>query len=312
MARPGMNAPRHFISTAQASPEFLETIFAAADQFKQECVSGKYSEPLKHKILASVFYEPSTRTRFSFESAMLRLGGHNLTSESAGQFSSAVKGETIEDSTAVICGYADTLVMRHPEKGSVAKAAAVATIPVINAGDGAGEHPTQALLDLYTIKEELGRLDNFHIAFVGDLLNSRPIHSQLPLLARLPHVRFSFVSPTELQLPNSYLEPLDKARVTSTTDLASVMPDADIVYMTRVQKERFSTPEAYEKVKDSYILTPEIIKMLPKDSRIMHPLPRVNEISPEIDHDPRAAYFRQAQNGLYVRMALLAYVMNVL
>lgn len=300
--------PKHIISTENlAQPKLLASLFAKADQFVQEDKTQKYSQPLKNRLLATIFYEPSTRTRLSFESAMYKLGGQVITAESAGQFSSASKGETLEDAIRIIGGYADVIVLRHPEKGSATQAAQVSDIPVINAGDGTGQHPTQALLDLYTIEKEVGKIDGLNIGLVGDLLNGRTVHSLLNLVRLYRPKKIYLISPKQLNLPTEYKQDLP---IEESTNLQAVLPELDICYMTRIQKERFSKPAEYEKLKHYYILDAKSVKMMKPSARILHPLPRVGEIDPAIDSDPRAAYFRQAKNGLYVRMSLLDYVLN--
>ncbi|MBI3420567.1 MAG: aspartate carbamoyltransferase [Candidatus Sungbacteria bacterium] len=303
----------HVVSTKQfLDKELLGRIFDVADEFAQADARRDVPKPLRDKILACVFYEPSTRTRFSFESAMLKLGGSVISTESAGLFSSAIKGETLEDSIRIVGGYSDAIVLRHPDAGAAQRAAAVSSVPVINAGDGSGEHPTQALLDLYTIQKEPGRLENFKIAMVGDLLYGRTIHSLIYLLALGLNIKITLVSPEDLKLPEQYASFL-KAKEISFAEsdrLEDTLPDVDIVYMTRIQKERFSSPELYEQTKGAFVLDKELLRKLGNHAAIMHPLPRVNEISPEVDSDPRAAYFRQARNGLYVRMALLDFLLS--
>lgn len=299
---------KHILTTKQFLNQSLITeIFKHADRFAAADQKKKVPKALKDKILACVFYEPSTRTRFSFESAMLKLGGQVITTESAGHFSSAIKGETLEDSIKIISSYADAIVLRHPEPGAAQRAATVSTVPVINAGDGTGEHPTQALLDIYTIYKECGRTKNLHIALVGDLLHGRTIHSLIYLLAVSGKVRLSLISPPTLQLPSMYKTFLKKHKIpyVETGKLAAVLPTVDVLYMTRVQKERFSSPKAYKQVKDSFILNRQSLHQMKKSAMIMHPLPRVNEIEQAVDLDSRAAYFRQAQHGLHIRMALL-------
>ena len=298
----------HVISAQQfLDRTFLKKLFASSAKMEKMVRSGKNSAILKNKILATVFYEPSTRTRFSFESAMFRLGGQVITTESAGQFSSAIKGESIEDSIRVMAGYADAIVLRHPQTGAAATAASVSTVPIINAGDGSGEHPTQALLDLYTMQKQLGTIDNLHIAMVGDLLYGRTIHSLLQFLPLYKKVKLSLVAPDKLKLPDQYLAYLKKHGVQYEIlkDFEPILPSIDVFYMTRVQKERFATQNEYEQVKGIYIMDGVAVKKMKKKAIIMHPLPRVNEITAEVDSDPRAQYFEQAKNGLYVRMALL-------
>jgi len=238
---------------------------------------------------------------------MLKLGGQVISTESAGHFSSAIKGETLEDSIRIISGYSDIIVLRHPEVGAAERAAKVSLVPIINAGDGSGEHPTQALLDLYTIRKELGRLDDFKIAMVGDLLYGRTIHSLIYLLSISHNIEVFLVSPRELKLPEKYKSFLEKHKIkfSESGNLENIISKIDVLYMTRIQKERFSSSQLYERVKNSFVLDKKLLNKLCKEAVIMHPLPRVNEISQDIDSDNRAAYFRQARNGLYIRMALL-------
>jgi len=257
--------------------------------------------------MASLFYEPSTRTRFSFESAMLRLGGGVITTENASEFSSVSKGETLEDTIRIINNYADVIVMRHTEKGASARAAAVSAVPVINAGDGAGQHPTQALLDLYTIQKEIGKIDGVHIAFVGDLKNGRTVRSLTYLLGKYKNVRISYVSPKGLKIGDDIKRYLDKHRITydEMEKWDAVLPKADVLYQTRIQKERFKSSAEYKKYKGGYILTMKEVDRMKKGAIIMHPLPRIDEIVPAVDASPKAAYFKEAKYGLLVRMALL-------
>lgn len=299
---------KHILSTQQfLDKNILIDIFKRADRLEKADRQCKITKLLKNKILACVFYEPSTRTRFSFESAMLKLGGQVISTENAGQFSSAIKGETLEDSIRIISGYSDVIVLRHHEVGAAERAAKVSSIPIINAGDGEGEHPTQALLDLYTIKKELGRTDNFKIAMVGDLLYGRTIHSLIYLLSLSRNVEIFLVSPQELKLPEKYKSFLkaQKIEFSESDNLENVLPKINVLYMTRIQKERFLSAQLYEQVKNSFILNKKLLNKLNKESVIMHPLPRINEISKEVDSDKHAVYFRQARNGLYIRMALL-------
>ena len=270
------------------------------------------SERQAGRILATIFYEPSTRTRLSFESAMIRLGGQVISTENAREFSSAIKGETVEDTIMMASGYADAIVFRHYEQGAAARAAAVSPVPVLNAGDGPGEHPTQALLDLYTIRHELGRMDNLRIALVGDLRYGRTARS-LALLSRLTEgVELVFVSPPQVPMGRDVRDALTEAEVPfrDETDLASVLPAVDVVYQTRVQKERFEREDEYHEVKGTYVLDGRMYERLNPDAIVLHPLPRVDEIHPEVDADPRSAYFRQARNGVFIRMALLDYVLT--
>jgi len=267
----------------------------------------RYERALEHKIMASLFYEPSTRTRFSFESAMARLGGRILTTENAREFSSASKGESLVDSTVIMNGYADLIVMRHREAGSARRAADVSRIPIINAGDGPGQHPTQALLDLYTINDNFHHIKDIHVAMVGDLKYGRTVRSLCYLLAKYSGIKIYFVSPPVCAMDEDIKEYLDRHHTVweEQTDLEKVLPLVDCVYMTRIQKERFHDPDEYRQAAGQYILNLEKVAMMKSDAIIMHPLPRVNEIPPEVDNDHRAKYFEQAQNGLYIRMALL-------
>ena len=299
---------QHVLEARQfADPAFLKSLFAKADEMERRVKGQDTSFPLKGRVMASVFYEPSTRTRFSFETAMLRLGGQVVSDPAASYFSSAKKGETLEDTARMINGYADVMVLRHPEKGAAKRPGAVSRIPVLNGGDGAGEHPTQALLDAYTIFKELGRMENIKIAMVGDLKFGRTVHSLSQLLTAFKNVQFQFLSPGNLKMPEEYKTFLKEkgAKFSEGTSMSQLDPDTDIIYATRVQKERFEKEEDYNKVKDMFIIDSKVLKTLKKEARIMHPLPRVNEITTDVDSDPRAAYFRQAANGLYIRMALL-------
>ncbi len=307
-----MYEPQHLISASQLPPARLYELFAAADRLQTDDRARRIFPVLRGRILATLFYEPSTRTRLSFEAAMQKLGGSVLSVENARDSSSAVKGESIADTIRVVSGYADAIAIRHFQEGTAAAAAASSPVPVINAGDGIGEHPTQALADVYTIHRELGRLDNLHVALVGDLLYGRTIHSLLPLLGMFPGLTVQLVSPPSLRLPERYLETLrtQGAQVHETDALEGAVADADVIYVTRVQGERFASAEEYEAVKDAYVLNTRIAEQLQGGAVIMHALPRLNEIAPEIDGDPRAAYFRQARNGLYVRMALLATILG--
>uniref|UniRef100_A0A6A7G6L7 aspartate carbamoyltransferase n=2 Tax=Hirondellea gigas TaxID=1518452 RepID=A0A6A7G6L7_9CRUS len=259
---------------------------------------------LKGFVLASIFYEPSTRTSSSFEAAMYRLGG-KVVSISDVKSSSVSKGETLEDTVRTLQSYCDILVLRHPEVGAAIKAAKVLKIPLLNAGDGAGEHPTQALLDAYTIRSELGRLGNLRVALAGDLRHGRTVHS-LARLLDLFEVRMDFVSPDTLSMPESVLNDLISDDYEIHRTLETVLDKADVIYMTRIQKERFDDLKHYEEVQNSFCISPELMNLAKPKMIVMHPLPRVTEIDPRFDADPRAAYFRQMENGLFVRMALLA------
>jgi aspartate carbamoyltransferase catalytic subunit len=265
---------------------------------------------LQDRILATVFYEPSTRTRFSFEGAMHRLGGEVLSAEGAGKSSSAVKGESLEDAMQVIGGYVDAIVLRHPEIGAAERATATAGVPVINAGDGAGHHPTQALLDLYTIRKELGRLDHLRVGLAGDLRNGRTVRSLALLLAAYPGNQLVLISPPGLRMGDDVLALLEGTTVSQTAELAEALPTLDVLYQTRIQAERFESAELYERYRGVYVVTPELMRSLPEHALLMHPLPRSGEIDPRVDQDPRAAYFRQARNGLWIRMAVLDWAMG--
>lgn len=304
---------KNIISTKQFKKEEVEKILARASEMEKSCKKGNTKQILKDKIIACVFFEPSTRTRLSFETAALKLGAKVISAENARENSSAYKGETIEDTTKILCSYADLVVIRHPEAGIFEKAKKVATKPLINAGDGANEHPSQGLLDLYTIKKEHGRLNNLNIGFGGDLLNSRTLKSLVPLLRFYKGNKFYFLSPKKLELPREFIRELEENNVSfeESGNLEGKLGELDVLYMTRVQKERFANIKDYEKVKDLFIFKEEYLKKLKKDAIIMHPLPKINEIDIEVDADPRAAYFRQAQNGLYVRMALLCYSLGL-
>ena len=293
----------HIISARQFDRKILEKIFSLTDQIK----AGKYkNDALYGKIMATLFYEPSTRTRFSFESAMQRLGGRVISTENAGEFSSAAKGETLEDTIRVVNSYCDVIVLRHPKTGASEIASQYSQVPIINAGDGEGEHPTQAILDIYTIFSKFNK-KTFTVAMVGDLKYGRTVHSLSCLLALYPNVKIVFISPKALSLPKSVLDHLRKKHVdfVGTEDFRSYLSVVDILYQTRIQKERFGDIREYRKYYGKFIIDKKVLSFLKKTAVIMHPLPRVNEITPEVDLDPRAIYFEQAQNGIFSRMALL-------
>lgn len=296
---------RHVIESQQFSRSLLEDLFARADEIKRE--PHHFIGRLAGQVMAALFYEPSTRTRLSFEAAMLRLGGQTMGTDNAREFSSAAKGETLEDTIRIVGGYADVIVLRHSEEGAARRAAAVSDVPIINAGDGPGQHPTQALLDLYTIRHELSRIDGVRVAMVGDLANGRTVRSLAYLLSKFKEVKLWFVAPPQVGMREDLKRHLDEHRVTwiETQDLDAVLPEVDVVYMTRIQKERFTDPAAYEAVKGVYRIDRHAMAQMRKYAILMHPLPRVDEIAPEVDGDPKSAYFRQARNGLHVRMALL-------
>lgn len=295
----------HLISPLDLSVEELDHILTLGQKIMED--PDKYSHVCENKKLATLFYEPSTRTRLSFETAMLNLGGKVLGFSSADS-SSAAKGESVADTIRVISSYADICAMRHPKEGAPSVAAMYSEIPVINAGDGGHNHPTQTLTDMITIKTLMGRLDHMTIGMCGDLKFGRTVHSLMNAMVRYPGVRFVLISPDELRIPD-YLrqETLIDRRVDfiETKELEKYMPDLDILYMTRVQKERFFNEEDYIRLKDSFILDADKMQYAKKEMYVLHPLPRVNEISTEVDKDPRAVYFLQAKYGVYVRMALI-------
>lgn len=300
------------ISTQQfLDKDILHKIFSATRTLMRADIEHSLAPTLKGKVLASLFYEPSTRTRFSFESAMLKLGGQVISTENAAQFSSATKGESLQDTIRIVSAYCDVIVLRHFEQGSATLATEVSQKPIINAGDGVGEHPTQALLDLFTIEQEIGALDGRNILLVGDLLHGRTIHSLLYLLC-LFKVKLFLVSPPTLRLPKKYQQYLRDHNIffQEHTELESLLPNADVIYMTRVQKERFQSLDEYESLKDHYVLDKKSLALMHKKCIIMHPLPRLAEIHSDVDSDLRAAYFRQARNGLYIRMALLEMIFS--
>ena len=273
---------------------------------------AKYQDACDHKLLAALFFEPSTRTRLSFEAAMYELGG-NVIGFSEAKSSSAAKGESVADTAKTISCYAAIIAMRHPKEGAPMVAAMNATIPVINAGDGGHNHPTQTLADLLTIKLEKGRFENLTIGVCGDLKFGRTVHSLIDAMSRYEGVKFVLISPEELRVPDYVREAMDKENIPyiETTDLESAMPTLDILYMTRVQRERFFNEEDYLRLKDSYILTVEKLENAKQNLSILHPLPRVNEISVAVDDDPRACYFKQVLNGKYMRMALILKLLGV-
>jgi aspartate carbamoyltransferase catalytic subunit len=298
---------RHLTGPQDLDRPFIEQLLEGAAAFER---ADSERAPLRGRLLATLFYEPSTRTRFSFEAAMYRLGGQVLSAENAAQASSAAKGESLEDATRIVSGYADAIVLRHPEVGAVERAARAAQVPVISAGDGAGHHPTQALLDLYTIKKELGRLDHLRIGLAGDLRNGRTARSLALLLSRFPGNELFMISPPELRMGTDVLDQLKGARVSETEDFQGAITSLDVLYQTRIQAERFASPAEYERYRGVYVLTVELMQLVPEHAIVMHPLPRVGEIDPTVDADPRAAYFRQARNGLWVRMAVLDWAME--
>ena len=301
---------QHILSVAQFARTDLEYVFAVAEEMRTMVERVGTFDLLKGKILTNLFYEPSTRTSSSFTAAMERLGGSVIPINEV-KYSSVAKGESLPDTVRTLECYSDVIVLRHPETGAAATAARYARKPVINAGDGTGEHPTQALLDLFTIREELGRLEGLTVTMLGDLKYGRTVHSLSRLLA-LYGAKLNYVSPDILRMPVAIVEELGKFGVEQAefNSLEPVLANTDVLYVTRVQKERFENLSEYESVKGAFVITPETLKGAKAQMALMHPLPRVGEISPEVDSDPRAAYFRQMEYGLYVRMALLAMVLG--
>lgn len=295
---------RHLMSPLDFTVEELDQLFDLASDIEQN--PSKYAHACDGKVLATCFYEPSTRTRLSFESAMIHLGGRVLGFSDASN-SSAAKGESVADTIRTISCYADICAMRHPKEGAPMVAAEKSGIPVINAGDGGHQHPTQTLTDLLTIRSLKKHLDNLTIGLCGDLKFGRTVHSLIEALVRYPNVRFVFISPEELKVPDYITEMLKEKNIPyeEVIRLENVLPDLDLLYMTRVQRERFFNEEDYVRLKDFYILDAAKLELASKDMLILHPLPRVNEISVDVDDDPRAVYFKQAQYGVYVRMALI-------
>lgn len=308
--REGRLYGKPILSVLQFSREDLEEIFTVAEEMRMMVERVGTFDLLKGKVLACLFYEPSTRTSSSFIAAIERLGGSAIPINEV-RYSSVTKGESLPDTVRTLEAYADVIVLRHPETGAAALAAKYCRKPIINAGDGIGEHPTQALLDLFTIREELGRIDDLTVTMLGDLKYGRTVHSLARLLA-LYNVKLHYVSPDLLRMPPALIEELTQRGVPQTEHrtVDDVVSETDVLYVTRVQKERFENPDEYEQVKDAYVITPETMKRAKPHMVLMHPLPRVNEISIEVDDDPRAAYFRQMEYGLYVRMALLAMVLG--
>ncbi len=301
---------RSLIDIAELSLQEIDSLIATANDIIDN--PKKYADKCRGKKLATLFFEPSTRTRLSFEAAMYELGGNVLGFSESGS-SSAAKGESIADTAKTVSCYADIIAMRHPKEGAPLVASMNASIPVINAGDGGHNHPTQTLADLLTIKREKGGFDNLTVGLCGDLKFGRTVHSLINALRRYKNVKFVLISPTELRIPEYIRESLkkDNFEVVETTDLETAMPQLDILYMTRVQRERFFNEEEYLRLKDSYILTTEKLANAKQSLSILHPLPRVNEISVAIDNDPRACYFKQVLNGKYMRMALILMLLGV-
>lgn len=302
---------RHLIDILDLSAEENDDLIATAGDII--AYPEKYREACRYRKLATLFFEPSTRTRLSFEAAMLELGGQVLGFSEASS-SSAAKGESVADTVAVVGGYADIIAMRHPKEGAPLVAATRSEVPIINAGDGGHFHPTQTLTDLFTIHREKGHFDNLTVGLCGDLKFGRTVHSLIAALSRYSGIRFVLVSPEELKLPSYVKEAYIKQKhipYEQTVSLEKALPSLDVLYMTRVQRERFFNEEDYLRLRDSYILTPEKMRLARPDMIVLHPLPRVNEISTEVDSDPRAAYFRQAKNGKYIRMALILMLLGI-
>jgi len=300
---------RHLIESQKLDIETIFNLFQQVDELRDSI-----KKPLSGKILATLFYEPSTRTRLSFESAMLKLGGDVISTENAKEFSSAIKGESLQDTIRIVSSYADAIVIRHYEEGAAKEAATVSSVSVINGGDGSGQHPTQALLDLYTIWKEIGGIDNLTIAMVGDLKNGRTVRSLCYLLGKFRNVKIIFISPKNLAIKNDIKDYLKRHKVKyeEQADFNKYLPLADVVYMTRIQKERMSDRE-YKKAAGIYRITKENLQLLKESARLLHPLPHVEEIELPLaieQTDRRVAYFRQAENGLYIRMAVLLYLLK--
>ena len=301
---------RNLIDITDLSVDEINDLIKVGEDIKKN--KAKYAEKCKGKQLATLFFEPSTRTRLSFESAMLSLGGNTLGFSSA-QSSSTAKGESIADTIRTVSSYVNIIAMRHPQEGAATIAATSTKVPVINAGDGTNRHPTQTLTDLMTIKAEKGKLSDFCIGMCGDLKYGRTVHSLVAALSRYENIKYVFISPKELKMPEEVLNILKQKNIeySEVESLEGNIPNLDILYMTRVQKERFKDEQQYERLKDVYILDKEKLKNAKKDLIILHPLPRVNEIAEEIDNDPRACYFKQVENGKYIRMALILKLLNI-
>lgn len=302
---------RHVVKAQQFSREDLENIFAVAREM-EKLVCLRRVGTLRGYIMATIFYKPSTRTRFSLEAAMLRMGGHCISTEAADEFSSAAKGETLEDTIRVVGGYVDVVVLRHNESGAAERAVAVSRVPLINAGDGPGQHPTQALLDLYTIRKEVGRIDGITVTMVGDLAHGRTVRSLAYLLSRYEVTKLIFVAPDTVRMRDDIKAHLTEHGIAfeEEKDLMQAVREADVVYQTRIQQECFGDRIVeYHQAYGRYIVDKNVMEAMRRDAILMHPLPRNNEINPEVDSDPRAAYFRQSDNGIPIRMALLKLIL---
>ena len=302
---------QHLVNIMDLTTSEIDELIEVAKDILAD--SEKYQDACRHKILATLFFEPSTRTRLSFESAMLSLGG-NVLGFSDSSSSSSAKGESLADTITMVSGYSDIIAMRHPKEGSPIVASEHTTVPIINAGDGGHYHPTQTLTDLLTIKKRLGHFDGLTVGLCGDLKYGRTVHSLISAMSRYENVRFVLISPEELKLPSFVKQTYIKDAglpYTQSTSLESVIGDLDILYMTRIQRERFPDEEDYLRLKDTYILDEEKMKLAKKDMIVLHPLPRVNEISTAVDSDPRACYFEQAYNGKFIRMALILKLLGI-
>ena len=302
---------KHVLTGEQfADREILSKLFKKAKELEEADERGEVPKLLSGKVIATVFYETSTRTRLSFEAGALKLGAGVI---SMADPSSAVKGESLEDSIKVISSYSDVVVLRHPENDAANRASMVSNVPVINAGDGSNEHPTQALYDLYSMEKELGKIDGLKIAFLADLRYQRNVHSLIPIFCQFPSIELFFIGPKELALPEVYKEKLRQAGIKfhELEQIDEVLPKIDVLYVARVFKERFKDETEYERLKKSFFVDQNTLAKMKQKSVVLHVMPRVYEIDPKVDSDPRAAYFRQAKNGLYVRMALLLYALEI-
>lgn len=301
---------KDIVSMNQFDLSDIEELVVEAEDMAEMVKDQGRDDILSDLVIANTFFEASTRTFFSMDAAAKRLGATTIPMQGIEDYSSVSKGETFEDTIRTIARYSDNIVLRHPVEGSAGKAASVSDVPIINAGDGKGEHPTQALLDVFTIEDELEQVDGLTVTMVGDLKNGRTVHSLAKLLGKHSDMRINYVSPPELALPSSIIDENLGYGVSQfeTTDLDEVIRDTDVLYVTRIQKERFESAEEYEKHKGAYVVDADVMKKLGRDAIVMHPLPRTDEINPEIDSDPRSAYFRQVENGMYMRMAIFALI----
>jgi aspartate carbamoyltransferase catalytic subunit len=303
---------QHIVKTQSFTKDFMAEIFSSAREIRKFIKSGKTLDILSGKVVATLFYEESTRTRLSFEAAAQKLGAGVISSTNARQFSSVSKGESLEDTIKTLHGYADCIVLRYHKEGGAARAAHFSKVPIINGGDGSGQHPTQSLLDLFTIEDELGQIDGLKVALVGDLKHGRTVHSLAYLLGKFNNIQLRLIAPEALQMPEDILDYLErhKVGVVIDHDFVNLIDDVDVLYQTRIQKERFDGVSEYEESKGKLSVTRQVANMMKNDAIIMHPLPRVDEIRYGVDDNHRAKYFIQAENGLYVRMALLKMLME--